>query len=489
MSGKGRKAAPGAQRELRLEEMAGAEPARSIGQSAEELFLGADRADLFLGNERVDRYLSRSGDVWVLRLEELLKGLDYAQFYPRYSMHGRKALHPRTLLGLIVYGILTRRGSLRELERLSRTDLGAMWLSAGHQPDHSTIGKFINLHRELLAEEFFVQLVSHLARRLHLPPGVAAADGTVIEAATSYRRLRREAAELARREACASAEQPAPELEPTQPDGALQPLKNGLSRPAYKPSVLANGVLIVGQRVEYRSERAGLWPMLAQHQRALGAVPDALLLDAGYMGIELLTRLAEREINVLCPSGRTNAADWQRRKRGRYFDKREFVYQAQHDCYRCPAGRELHFESRARDQRGARYVRYRGAQCSDCELRAQCTKAPRGRTLRRYAGEEIKEAMQEVLCQPRARREYQRRQVLVEPVFARLRGLQRLDRFRRRGLAAVRAEFALHCIAYNLRVAAHLILSRIILIIFSASPDRPPQLLATISLTLFTSSP
>ena len=40
----------------------------------------------------------------------------------------------------------------------------------------------------------------------------------------------------------------------------------------------------------------------------------------------------------------------------------------------------------------------------------------------------------------RARREYQRRKVVVEPVFARLRGLQRLDRFRPRGLAAVRAE-------------------------------------------------
>jgi len=70
----------------------------------------------------------------VLRLWELLKELDYTQFYPRYRMHGRKALHPRTLLGLIVYGILMRGGSLRELERLARTDLGAMWLSAGISP-------------------------------------------------------------------------------------------------------------------------------------------------------------------------------------------------------------------------------------------------------------------------------------------------------------------------------------------------------------------
>jgi hypothetical protein len=71
--------------------------------------------------------------------------------------------------------------------------------------------------------------------------------------------------------------------------------------------------------------------MLAQHERALGAAPGALLLDAGYMGIELLTRLAEREINVLCSSGKTSDADWQRCKSGRYFDKREFLYEAQHD--------------------------------------------------------------------------------------------------------------------------------------------------------------
>lgn len=50
-----------------------------------------------------------------------------------------------------------------------------------------------------------------------------------------------------------------------------------------------------------------LWPM---HERALGAAPGALLLDAGYMGIEMLTRLAKREINVLCPSEKTSNADW-----------------------------------------------------------------------------------------------------------------------------------------------------------------------------------
>jgi Transposase domain (DUF772) len=182
------------------------------------------------------------------------------------------------MLGLIVYGLLMRRSSLREIERLARTDLGAMWLSAGHQPDHSTAGKFINLHRELLAEEFFVSLVNHLARRLRLPAGVTAADGTVIEAATSYRRLRAEAAELESKHAGGASDkpnEPPPEPDDAPPDGVRQPLKSGILRLAYKPSVLAGELLIIGQRVECSSERAALWPMLEQHERALGAAPSA----------------------------------------------------------------------------------------------------------------------------------------------------------------------------------------------------------------------
>jgi len=479
-----------AQRGLGLEVPAPPPRPAAIAHPAEDLFLRADREDFFWGEQRLETYFEAIGGRWVLRLHELLRDLDYSQFYARYHRHGRKAIHPRNLLGLIVYGILMRRSSLRELEWTARTDLGATMLSGGHQPDHSTIGKFINLHRELLAEDFFVSLLDYLARRLRLPVGVTAADGTVIEAATSYRRLRDEAAQIADSEAKAIArpataepDPGAPALHAPEPDGVRQPLKNGLERPAYKPSVLAGGRLIMGQRVEYISERAALWPMLEQYQRALGAAPSAVLLDAGYIGIDLLTRLSEREINVLCPSGRTNSEDWQRRTSGPYFDKREFLYEPEHDRYHCPAGRELHFEYRARDRGGRRFVRYRGAQCSDCELRAQCTGSASGRTVRRYLGEEIKEAMAEVLRHPGARREYRRRKVLVEPVFARLRGLQRLDRFRRRGLTAVRTEFALHCIAYNLRVAARLVLSRILIIMMGAGAGQPSQPFAILSLT------
>lgn len=52
---------------------------------------------------------------------------------------------------------------------------------------------------------------------------------------------------------------------------------------------------------------------------------------------------------------------------------------------------------------------------------------------------------------PAARREYSRRKGMVEPEFSELKGIQGLQRFRRRGLDKVRLKFALHATAHNLR--------------------------------------
>ena len=45
---------------------------------------------------------------------------------------------------------------------------------------------------------------------------------------------------------------------------------------------------------------------------------------------------------------------------------------------------------------------------------------------------------------------------MVEPVFSALRQQQGLTRFRRRGLAGVKREFALHVLAYNVARAVSL---------------------------------
>jgi hypothetical protein len=96
------------------------------------------------------------------------------------------------------------------------------------------------------------------------------------------------------------------------------------------------------------------------------------------------------------------------------------------------------------------FRRYGGAPCADCPARERCTKAKHGRTIKRYDGDEAKEALAHVMENPLARSEYRKRIGMVEPVFSSLREGQGLGRFRRRGLPKVRFEFALHAAAHNL---------------------------------------
>lgn len=437
----------------------------------EERFLSGAEGDFFVGEQGLAEYLAAHQQGWVVKLKVLVSEQDYSAFYGRYKDEGgRRPIHPRVLLGLIVYGITQGKWSLRELERLALMDLGAMWMSGRVQPDHSTIGKFIQLHEQLLSEQFFTALVKQLVGKLHLSAGTVGLDGTVIAAAAShYRMLRaealREAALSAQAERMLVERQAARELAgragaatllaPQEPEAVVQPTKHGPLRPSYKPSALRHeSGLVIAQAVHASSETAVVTGLLQQHRAVFAVEPRRLLGDAGYHTLEMLSEFAAREIDALLPAGRTYAQQpGEKPQAKRKLPKSAFRYEAEADVYHCPGQRLLARAGGDRDRHGRRYMRYRG-DCRGCALRDHCTKSKTGRMLKRYAGEELKEAMAAVLQQPAARRQLRRRGALIEPLWADLRERQRLTRFHRRGLAKVKLEFALHCAAYNLRKVA-----------------------------------
>ena len=189
-------------------------------------------------------------------------------------------------------------------------------------------------------------------------------------------------------------------------------------------------------------------------KRYLGPPPNKLLLDAGYHNIAVLTQIAARQIDVLCPSGSTVEGQWTRKGTKGKFGKSEFAYDADTDRYRCPAGQWLTPGATYHEpDSGLSARKYRTTQCRGCELRSRCTQSKQGRALERYEGEAIKEAMQEVMAQPGAKRQYRKRSEIVERIFAELGWRQGLKRFRRRGRLGSALEFSLHCIAHNLKWA------------------------------------
>ena len=86
-----------------------------------------------------------------------------------------------------------------------------------------------------------------------------------------------------------------------------------------------------------------------------------------------------------------------------------------------------------------------------------------------WRADAYKDALRIMLEQPRARQKYRLRRTLGERVCAELTERQGLRRFHRRGLAGVTVEFALHCIAFDLKVALrHPAASRLVVGSFSA---------------------
>jgi hypothetical protein len=336
------------------------------------------------------------------------------------------------------------------------------------------ISRFIQQHQEALSEEFFVELTRQILNWSKSQGGDLSGDGTLIQAAGSrYRKLTLEAAEKAEKEALeAHEEKPEDEalsrqsrqastvaeaardrekrrqenrskgkvlVSPSEPDSYIQPLKNkqGVA-PSYKPVVLSNpDQFIVSQTVHPSSEHAEYSHLLDQAETSSGEV-KRIRLDSGYFVFPVIEESARRQIELLCPEGKGVQP-----KKSKLYSKSEFRYESEGDYFECPSGQRLVLMGKKGKDRGREYRTYGKADCGHCELREHCTTSRKGRTIKRYVGDELKDQIRARMQQESNQDEYKKRCGMVEPVFARIKQHQGLRRFRRMGLANVRVEFAL----------------------------------------------
>jgi hypothetical protein len=172
-----------------------------------------------------------------------------------------------------------------------------------------------------------------------------------------------------------------------------------------------------------------------------------VLADSGFNAIPLLAFFVAQAIDALIPSGRNGKP---RSGRLGLFAKSAFRYIADEDRVLCPAGAKMTPGPQEKDRHGNTYRAFRSPQCRTCPLLEQCTKAKRkARVYKRYEGDELKDAMNDVLSHPAAQAAYKRRSTMVEPVFARLDAAG-FTRFRRKGKRRATTEFALKCSAHNI---------------------------------------
>ena len=474
----------------------------SVNDYSGRVFISPDPESIYLGSTALRQHLQQAQQTTPFIVADILNSQDWSSFEARYASSGRPPYAPRNMTGLILYGIMQGITSLRGLEQLARLNLGCMWVSGGIYPDHANIGRFINLHSESLTGDFFEALAATVLKKTGSTGQRLAGDGTTIEAACSnYNLVKEEAAksalEEARRQAKKEPENPKLQeqathteevyntlidrkakrkkhgqnsektmVSPTEPEAILQKMKRGRGyAPGYTPSILANEKRVVlAHDVDPTSEITVIPGMLDQTARVTGTKPEEMLLDGGYFNDAVISTSLERDISLLCPeSGKPGCP-----KSAKKFQKGHFRYDQTNDVYICPAKQTLRLLYKPKDPTRHEAARvYGDAPCEHCPLKAQCTTNIRqGRRIKRFASDDAKDTLREVMQHPTAKKVFRQRKAMVEPVFGYLRTVQGLNRFRRRGLSAVKVEFGLHLLAYNLSRAVATSFSAILMCIY-----------------------
>jgi len=145
-------------------------------------FVTVDRKTGYLLPPSMDDWLSQ--DHLARFIVEVVDQLDLSELTGQYAGRGSKAHHPATLLAILVYGYATGVFSSRKLERATYDSVAFRYIAAGSHPDHDTLASF---RRRFLVElqGLFVQVLELAKEMKLLKLGTVCLDGTKIHANAS----------------------------------------------------------------------------------------------------------------------------------------------------------------------------------------------------------------------------------------------------------------------------------------------------------------
>jgi transposase len=455
---------------------------------------GCDRRQGVLLPDRLEDYVSEDNAVRVVEafVEDLdLLALGFGRV--QAASTGRPGYHPGLLLKLYLYGYLNQVSSSRRLEREAQRNTELMWLLGKLAPDFKTIADFRRDNGPAI-QATCVAFVTICRQVGLLTGGVVAVDGSRFKAvnardrnftpAAVHRRIEQAEASIERylealdaadrrdgeearlrgerlkarlealrqrvreltEKAVEVAAAPDRQISLTDPDAramATNGKGTGLVGYNVQAAVDATHHLVVAHEVtNIGHDRSQLANMAGQAKAAMGAGQIDVLADRGYFDGEEILACEALGATPYMPRPLTSGA-----KADGRFGKQDFVYMADQDAYRCPAGQRLprHMTTIEKGQTLHRY--WDLASCRACPLKPQCTPSPM-RRVTRWEHEAVVEAMQARLDRwPDAMRV---RRATVEHVFGTLKAWMGATHFKMRRLKNVAAEMSLQVLAYNL---------------------------------------
>jgi transposase len=231
-------------------------------------FVAVDRDTQFLFPPSVQEWLPE--DHLARFIVDIVEQLDLSALEESYAGRGSDAHHPAMLVALLLYGYATGTFSSRALERASYDSIAFRYISANTHPDHDTINSFRKRFLKQI-EAIFIQVLCYAQALGMLKLGTVSVDGTKVHAnasrhsAMSYghakklqAKLKAEVAELMRRAETANAKD--------LPEGLDLPAE--LSRREQRLAAIAAAKAKIEARVKAEAQAAYAAKLAAREQRA-----------------------------------------------------------------------------------------------------------------------------------------------------------------------------------------------------------------------------
>ena len=458
---------------------------------------GVPRSQVVMFPESLDEYVSddnpvRFIDAFVDSLD--LRAMGFERAVPAET--GRPPYHPGVLLKLYVYGYLNRIRSSRKLEREAQRNVELMWLLGKLTPDFKTIADFRRDNGEPIRAVF--REFTQVCRRLELYGGeLVAVDGSKFKAVNSRDRnfTQRKLEDLDRRadkkiqryleELDEADEREQDSQKPTAEElrekiewlqgrkevyGQLreQMEENGESQVsltdpdartmwlghsrgtdvAYNVQITvdAKHKLIVDHEVTNACNDSNqLSAMAIRAKEVLDVESLEVVADKGYYNGTEIKDCVDEDIVPFIPE-----TDSSSNSRAGLYGKKDFRYDAENDCYWCPAGKALPYSYQTTSN-GQEVRVYIAKGCTKCALKHQCHRNKYSRRIKRWVHEEVLEEMaQRVRAEPDKIKE---RKSLVEHPFGTIKRSMDQGYFLTRRLWGVRTETSLTMLAYNIKRA------------------------------------
>jgi transposase len=416
---------------------------------------------------------------------------------------GRPAYDPQLLISLWIYAYSEGVSSAREVARRCEYHPAYQWLTGCEVVNHHSLSDFRVRHQAAL-DELFAQVLGVLSSEGLITLERVMHDGTKVKALASGKSFRREktlrehlerarqrvramgdprqdegsgrqvkARERAARERVERLEQALEEMQKVQaaepgrkpreerrvsetdPEARIMKQGGGGFAPSHNLQISTDAAhtLIVGVSVTQSANDEGQLPRaLEEVERHLGRLPQQVVADAGYTTRETIIEMAERQVDFI--GGRVEAGKRSRARPGidTAFRAEAFVYEAERDIYRCPAGKELVRRGTQRTRVGVLHHAYqaRAAECRGCVFRPQCCAGVSARRIFRSENVPVVAAFVAKMQTEAAQAIYRLRGAVAEFPHAWLKAKIGLRQFRVRGLKKVRCEALWACLAYNL---------------------------------------